>query len=60
VRAITSSGANNCGCYDPFNTFSAPSISPDGTRIAFTSDVAAPGVNLDVYVINADGHISSG
>jgi Tol biopolymer transport system component len=52
---VTRNAGNDCGCYDPFNTFSAPSFSPDGKRIAFTSDVAAPETNLDVYVINIDG-----
>src|SRR5437867_8355026 len=34
-----------------------PSWSPDGSRIAFTSDRDSQGgtVNLDIYVMNADG-----
>jgi Tol biopolymer transport system component len=55
VRDLTRNAGNDCGCYDPFNTFSAPSVSADGRRIAFTSDVASPGTNLDVYVMDRDG-----
>jgi TolB protein len=55
AHQLTHNGANNCGCYGPFNTFSAPSISPDGRHIAFTSDLAAPGRNLDIFVMRSDG-----
>ena len=47
--------ANDCGCFEPFWVFAQPTFSPDGTRIAFTSDLAAPGRNLDIYVMNRDG-----
>src|SRR3954470_6589935 len=47
--------ANDCACFEPFNVFAQPVWSPDKTRIAFTSDIAAPGRNLDVYVMNRDG-----
>ena len=47
--------ANDCGCFEPFLIFAQPAFSPDGTRIAFTSDMAAPGRNLDIYVMNRDG-----
>jgi len=47
--------ANDCGCRAPFFIFAQPAYSPDGTRIAFTSDLADPGNNLDVYLMNADG-----
>jgi Tol biopolymer transport system component len=55
VFDVTRNPANDCACYDPFNVFAAPSFSPDGRRIAFTSDLAAPEHNVDVYVINRDG-----
>jgi Tol biopolymer transport system component len=49
---VTDNPGNDCGCYE--SIFAAPSVSPDGYRIAFTSDVAETG-NFDVYVINRDG-----
>jgi Tol biopolymer transport system component len=52
---VTRNAANDCACDDPFFVYAPPSFSPDGSRIAFTSDIAEPGVNLDVYVINRDG-----
>ncbi len=47
--------ANDCACDDPFYIYAPPSFSPDGRRLVFTSDFAAPGANVDVYVINRDG-----
>jgi TolB protein len=47
--------ANDCACGDPFYIYAPPSFSPDGRRLVFTSDFAAPGTNVDVYVINRDG-----
>lgn len=51
---LTNNPGNDCGCYEPAFIFAAPSVSPDGTRIAFTSDVAETD-NFDVYVVNRDG-----
>ena len=51
---VTNNPGNDCGCYEPAFIFAAPSVSPDGKRIAFTSDVAETD-NFDVYVINRDG-----
>jgi Tol biopolymer transport system component len=55
VRNLTNNSANNCGCFAPFNLFAQPSFSPDGTKVAFSSDVEDRLHNLDVYVINVDG-----
>jgi Tol biopolymer transport system component len=55
VRNLTNNTANNCGCFGPFELFAQPSFSPDGTKVAFSSDVDDRGRNLDVYVINVDG-----
>ena len=54
VFNVTDRPGNDCGCYDPANIFAAPSVSPDGRRIAFTSDIDETD-NYDVYVINRDG-----
>jgi Tol biopolymer transport system component len=51
---VTNNPGNDCGCYEPAFIFAAPSVSPDGKHIAFTSDVAKRG-NFDVYVIKRDG-----
>jgi Tol biopolymer transport system component len=52
---LTRNLANDCGCDDPFYIYAPPSFSPDGRRLTFTSDLAAPGLNLDIYTINRDG-----
>jgi TolB protein len=51
---VTNRVGNDCGCYDPAFIFAAPSVSPDGKRIAFTSDIRETN-NFDVYVIGRDG-----
>ena len=51
---VTNRPGNDCGCYEPAFIFAAPSVAPDGRRIAFTSDIAETD-NFDVYVINRDG-----
>jgi Tol biopolymer transport system component len=55
VNLTQSPDANDCGCFEPFFVFSQPAFSPDGSQIAFSSDLMDPGGNLDVYVINRDG-----
>jgi Tol biopolymer transport system component len=55
VNLTQSPDANDCGCFEPFFVFAQPAFSPDGRQIAFTSDLADPGGNLDVYVMNRDG-----
>ena len=52
---ISNSLANDCGCFDPFNINAQPAYSPDGTEILFTSDIADPGNNLDIFVMDEDG-----
>jgi Tol biopolymer transport system component len=55
---LTDSPANDCGCFEPFFVFAQPAFSPDGRKIAFTSDLADPGGNLDVYTLHlADGTV---
>src|SRR3954471_5238963 len=46
VNLTRSADANDCGCFEPFSVFAQPAFSPDGRRIAFTSDLADPGGNL--------------
>jgi Tol biopolymer transport system component len=55
VNLTQSPDANDCGCFAPFFVFAQPAFSPDGNQIAFSSDLADPGGNLDVYVMNRDG-----
>ena len=55
VNLTQSPGANDCGCFEPFSVFAQPAFSPDGDKIAFTSDLADPGGNLDVYIMDRDG-----
>lgn len=51
---LTSDRANDCGCGQRYRVFAQPTWSPDGSRIAFTSDRDEYG-NLEIYVMNADG-----
>ena len=55
VNLTQSPDANDCGCFEPFFVFAQPAFSPDGGEIAFSSDLADPGGNLDVYVMDRDG-----
>ncbi|MBA2558359.1 MAG: PD40 domain-containing protein [Propionibacteriales bacterium] len=52
---LSGNAANDCGCFEPFFVFAQPAYSPDGSKIASTSDLADPGNNLDVFTMDADG-----
>jgi Tol biopolymer transport system component len=55
VNLTRSADANDCGCFDPFLVFAQPAFSPDGRLIAFSSDLADPGGNLDIYLMDRNG-----
>jgi Tol biopolymer transport system component len=55
VNLTHSPDANDCGCFEPFFVFAQPAFSPDGGEIAFSSDLADPDGNLDVYIMDRDG-----
>lgn len=59
VRNVTRNTADNCACAGDedvgFGSRDRPSWSPDGSLIAFSSDLADSGRNLDVFTIHPDG-----
>jgi TolB protein len=44
--------SNDCGCFSPWDVFAQPAVSPDGTKLAFTSDRATPGGALNIFLLD--------
>jgi hypothetical protein len=55
IFTMNADGSNVKVLLDNTANDTRPAWSPDGTKIAFNSDMDAPGVNNEIYVMNADG-----